>query len=188
MAAKRDYYEVLGVPRNASEQEIKSAYRKLALKHHPDRNQGNKDAEEKFKEAAEAYSVLCDAQKRQRYDAYGHAGLGGAAGFDPTIFSDFGDILGDLRALIAAGHEALFLEERRNRPTVELLQARGSSAFRAFGQHYANLPYRTYELPHGLERTVWFVRQVATADAVVLWPYQIPFPIEDMRPAPASGG
>ena len=81
--------------RNATDQEIKSAYRKLALKHHPDRNHGNKEAEERFKEAAEAYSVLCDAQKRQRYDAYGHAGLGGAA-VDPTIFSDFGDILGDL--------------------------------------------------------------------------------------------
>jgi molecular chaperone DnaJ len=96
MTTTRDYYEILGVARNASDAEIKSAYRKLALKHHPDRNPGNKDAEELFKEAAEAYSVLCDAQKRQRYDAYGHAGLGGAAGFDPTIFSDFGDILGDL--------------------------------------------------------------------------------------------
>jgi molecular chaperone DnaJ len=96
MTTTRDYYEVLGVPRNASEPEIKSAYRKLALKFHPDRNQGNKEAEEKFKEAAEAYSVLCDPQKRQRYDAYGHAGVGGTAGFDPTIFSDFGDILGDL--------------------------------------------------------------------------------------------
>jgi molecular chaperone DnaJ len=96
MTTTRDYYEILGVARNASDAEIKSAYRKLALKHHPDRNPGNKEAEELFKEAAEAYSVLCDAQKRQRYDAYGHAGLGGAAGFDPTIFSDFGDILGDL--------------------------------------------------------------------------------------------
>ncbi|HYU41121.1 MAG TPA: molecular chaperone DnaJ [Vicinamibacteria bacterium] len=96
MTTTRDYYEILGVARNASDAEIKSAYRKLALKHHPDRNQGNKDAEDRFKEAAEAYSVLCDAQKRQRYDAYGQAGLGGAAGFDPTIFSDFGDILGDL--------------------------------------------------------------------------------------------
>ena len=92
----RDYYEVLGVSREASDQEIKSAYRKLALKFHPDCNPGDKEAEERFKEAAEAYSVLCDPQKRQRYDAYGHAGLGGAAGFDPTIFSDFGDILGDL--------------------------------------------------------------------------------------------
>src|SRR5690242_14513970 len=96
MTTARDYYEILGVARNASDAEIKSAYRKLALKHHPDRNPGNKEAEEKFKEAAEAYSVLCASQKRQRYDAYGHAGLGGAAGSDPTIFSDFRDILGDL--------------------------------------------------------------------------------------------
>src|SRR6185436_7737624 len=95
--SNRDYYDVLGVPRNASDQEIKSAYRKLALKYHPDRNPDDKDAEERFKEAAEAYSVLGDAEKRRRYDVYGHAGLGGAAGagFDPTIFADFGDILGD---------------------------------------------------------------------------------------------
>jgi len=94
---KSDYYEVLGVPRNAGEQEIKSAYRKLALKYHPDRNPGDKAAEERFKEAAQAYSVLGDPEKRQRYDAYGHAGLGSAAGagFDPTIFADFSDILGD---------------------------------------------------------------------------------------------
>ncbi len=92
----RDYYEVLGVPRNASEQEVKSAYRRLALKHHPDRNPGDAQAEEHFKEAAQAYGVLGDPDKRRRYDAYGHAGVaGGAAGFDPTIFSDFSDILGD---------------------------------------------------------------------------------------------
>src|SRR5258708_2596624 len=92
-----DFYEILGVPRNASEAEVKSAYRKLALKHHPDRNPGDKEAEEKFKQAAEAYSILGDADKRERYDRYGHAGISGAggAGFDPTIFSDFGDILGD---------------------------------------------------------------------------------------------
>lgn len=101
MASPRDYYEVLGVPRTASEAEIKSAYRKLALQHHPDRNPGDKEAEERFKEAAEAYSVLCDRDKRQRYDAYGHAGVSSAAGagFDPTIFSDFGDILGDFFGL-----------------------------------------------------------------------------------------
>jgi molecular chaperone DnaJ len=94
--SKRDYYEILGVARTATEQEVKSAYRKLALKFHPDRNPGDKEAEDRFKEAAEAYGVLGDAQKRQRYDTYGHAGLGGSsAGFDPTIFADFGDILGD---------------------------------------------------------------------------------------------
>jgi molecular chaperone DnaJ len=93
--SKRDYYEVLGIPRNASDQEVKSAYRKQALKYHPDRNAGDKEAEERFKEAAEAYGVLGDPDKRQRYDTFGHAGLGGGAGFDPTIFADFGDILGD---------------------------------------------------------------------------------------------
>jgi molecular chaperone DnaJ len=97
--SKRDYYEILGVARNASEQEIKSAYRKLALQYHPDRNPGNKEAEDKFKEAAEAYSVLSDAQKRSSYDRFGHAGVGGAGGFggfDPNAFADFSDILGDI--------------------------------------------------------------------------------------------
>lgn len=93
----RDYYEILGVSKTASEQEIKSSYRKLALKYHPDRNPGDKQAEEHFKEAAEAYGVLGDPDKRRRYDAYGHAGVSGAsgAGFDPTIFADFSDILGE---------------------------------------------------------------------------------------------
>jgi len=96
MAGKRDYYEVLGIGRDASEQEVKSAYRKLALKHHPDRNPGDQQAEEHFKEAAEAYGVLGDPEKRRRYDVYGHAGIGSApGGFDPTIFADFSDILGD---------------------------------------------------------------------------------------------
>ena len=96
--AQRDYYEVLGVSRSASDQEIKSAYRRHALKHHPDRNPDDAHAEERFKEAAEAYGVLGDPDKRRRYDAYGHAGVsgaGGGAGFDPTIFADFSDILGD---------------------------------------------------------------------------------------------
>jgi molecular chaperone DnaJ len=93
---KRDYYEVLGVSRDASDQDIKSAYRKLALKYHPDKNPHDKNAEEMFKEAAEAYSVLCDAEKRARYDRYGHGGMqGGFGGFDPTTFGDFGDILGE---------------------------------------------------------------------------------------------
>ncbi len=96
--SKRDYYDVLGVGRDVGDQELKSAYRKLALKYHPDRNPGNKDAEEQFKEAAEAYSVLSDPQKRAAYDRYGHQGLQGAAaqGFDPSVFADFSDILGDL--------------------------------------------------------------------------------------------
>lgn len=99
--SQRDYYEVLGVPRSASEADIKSAYRKQALKYHPDRNQGNAEAEERFKEAAEAYSVLGDADKRARYDRFGHAGVagaggpGGPGGINPDIFGDFSDILGD---------------------------------------------------------------------------------------------
>ncbi|HEX3128728.1 MAG TPA: molecular chaperone DnaJ [Thermoanaerobaculia bacterium] len=98
--AKQDYYEVLGVQRNAGQQDIKSAYRKLAQKYHPDKNPGDKDAEEKFKEAAEAYAVLSDQDKRARYDRFGHQGVAGAAGggfggIDPTIFADFSDILGD---------------------------------------------------------------------------------------------
>ncbi|MCK5351976.1 molecular chaperone DnaJ [bacterium] len=96
---KRDYYEILGVRKDASEQEIKSAYRKLAIQHHPDKNAGDKEAEEKFKEGAEAYSVLSNPDQRARYDRFGHAGVsssaGGSQGFDPDIFSDFSDILGD---------------------------------------------------------------------------------------------
>jgi molecular chaperone DnaJ len=95
---KRDYYEVLGVTRTASEQEIKSSYRKLAMQYHPDRNPGNAEAEEKFKECTEAYSVLIDGEKRQRYDQFGHAGVNGAGfgGFDPSAFGDFSDIFGDI--------------------------------------------------------------------------------------------
>lgn len=78
--SKRDYYEVLGVSKNASDDEIKKAYRKLAVKYHPDKNPGNKEAEEKFKEISEAHEVLSDKQKRARYDQFGHAGVGGAAG------------------------------------------------------------------------------------------------------------
>lgn len=95
---RRDYYEILAVERTASEQDLKSAYRKLALKYHPDRNQGDKEAEERFKEAAEAYAVLGDAEKRARYDQFGHAGVGNGGqgpGFNPETFTDFSDILGD---------------------------------------------------------------------------------------------
>ncbi|MGI8545027.1 MAG: molecular chaperone DnaJ [Aridibacter sp.] len=95
--SKRDYYEVLEVSRTADEVEIKRAYRRQAVKFHPDKNQGNKEAEEKFKEAAEAYSVLSDAQKRSRYDRFGHSGVGsGAGGFDPgfTNIEDIFDLFG----------------------------------------------------------------------------------------------
>jgi molecular chaperone DnaJ len=94
---KRDYYEVLGIGRGATEQELKAAYRKLALKFHPDRNPNNPEAEERFKEAAEAYGILSDPQRRRSYDTYGHQGVGSAAGqgFNPDAFSDFADIFGD---------------------------------------------------------------------------------------------
>jgi len=97
---KRDYYEVLGISQRASTEEIKKAYRQMALKYHPDRNPGNKEAEEKFKEAAEAYSVLIDPEKRSVYDRFGHDGLRGEgfrgfSGFDSSIFEDFEDILGN---------------------------------------------------------------------------------------------
>ncbi|HVT02894.1 MAG TPA: molecular chaperone DnaJ [Thermoanaerobaculia bacterium] len=92
---KRDYYEILGVTREASVEEIKKSYRKLAIKYHPDKNPGNGEAEDKFKEAAEAYAILSDEEKRARYDRFGHQGASGA-GFDPSQFTDFSDILGDL--------------------------------------------------------------------------------------------
>jgi molecular chaperone DnaJ len=99
--AKRDYYEILGVSKGASDAEVKKAYRKMAIKYHPDKNPDDKEAEEKFKEAAEAYEVLSDPNKRSRYDQFGHQGVGGAGGFGggggmnmDDIFSQFGDIFG----------------------------------------------------------------------------------------------
>ena len=101
MADKRDYYEVLEVAKTATSDEIKKAYRKLAIKYHPDKNPGNKEAEDKFKEATEAYEVLIDEKKRQAYDQFGHAGVDGmgGAGFDPSAFSDFGDIFGNFSSI-----------------------------------------------------------------------------------------
>jgi molecular chaperone DnaJ len=100
--SKRDYYEILGISKSASADEIKKAYRKVAMQYHPDRNPGDKSAEEKFKEAAEAYEVLSDSDKRAQYDRFGHAGVGGAGGRGygggmnmDDIFSQFGDIFGD---------------------------------------------------------------------------------------------
>jgi molecular chaperone DnaJ len=100
MAAKRDYYEVLGVGKNASGEEIKKAYRKVAMQHHPDRNPGDKSSEDKFKEAAEAYEILSDPDKKRRYDQYGHQGVGGNGGYGggmrmEDIFANFGDIFSE---------------------------------------------------------------------------------------------
>jgi molecular chaperone DnaJ len=104
--AKRDYYEVLGVSKNASDDDIKKAYRRNAMKNHPDRNPGDKVAEERFKEASEAYEVLSNPQKRTTYDQFGHAGLGGAAGGGAGFgggFGNFGDIFGDVFSDIFGG-------------------------------------------------------------------------------------
>ncbi|MAV68133.1 MAG: molecular chaperone DnaJ, partial [Cellvibrionales bacterium TMED122] len=98
--SKRDYYEVLGVDRSASEQDIKKAYRRIAMKYHPDRNPDDADADSKFKEATEAYEVLSDGEKRGAYDQFGHAGVDssmGGGGFQGGSFSDiFGDVFGDI--------------------------------------------------------------------------------------------
>ena len=111
---QRDYYEVLSVERNASGEEIKKAYRKMAMQYHPDRNPGDASAEAKFKEAAEAYDVLRDENKRARYDRFGHAGLGQQGGFQSNedIFSHFGDIFSDLFGFSMGGGA----RGRRNRP------------------------------------------------------------------------
>ena len=108
MAEKRDYYEVLGVQKNANADEIKKAYRKAAIQYHPDKNPGDKQAEEKFKEAAEAYDVLSNPDKRARYDQFGHAGMsgaaGGGAGGSSAIFSaDISAGAGSVRRRPAAG-------------------------------------------------------------------------------------
>jgi len=152
--SKRDYYEVLGVTRTATEVEIKKAYRKIALEYHPDRNPDNKEAEEKFKEAAEAYAVLSDPEKRRRYDQFGHAGARGAGGFSgqgmnmEDIFSNFGDVFSEF------GFESFFGGGRRS----------GRSHSRG-GQRGSNLRIKVKldleEMAKGTRKTVKVKKQVA---------------------------
>ena len=119
MATKRDFYEILGIPKNATDDEIKKSYRKLAMKYHPDRNQGDATAEVKFKEAKEAYEMLSDAEKRAAYDQFGHAGVdpnmrggpggaGGFGGFGESFGDIFGDIFGQTRRQHGAGGKQVF--------------------------------------------------------------------------------
>lgn len=140
MALKRDYYEVLSVRRDADAEEIKRAYRKLAMQFHPDRNVGDPEAEEKFKEATEAYGVLCDPEKRQRYDRYGHAGLDGmnVPNFSnaDSVFDMFGDIFGDL-----------FGQGRRRH---------GPHAGR---DHRVDIDIDLAEAYHGIEKTITVTRE-----------------------------
>src|SRR5262245_50059917 len=109
--AKRDYYEILSITRNASEEDIKKAYRKSAMEHHPDRNPGDKKTEERFKEATEAYQVLSNPQKRQAYDQFGHAGVD-SAGMGGFSSAGFGDIFEDIFEDFFGGSSP----RRRNRP------------------------------------------------------------------------
>jgi molecular chaperone DnaJ len=151
--SKRDYYEILGVDRNASAEEIKKAYRKTAIKFHPDKNQGDKEAEEKFKEAAEAYEILSDQEKRTQYDRYGHSGMrgggfGGQGMSMDDIFSQFGDIFG------GSAFESFF---------------GGSASSRRSGSKGTNLRIKLKltleEIANGTEKKIKVKRQV-TAEGV----------------------
>ncbi len=156
--SKRDYYEVLGLSKGASNDEIKSAYRKMAMKYHPDRNQGDKEAEEMFKEASEAYEVLSDATKRQRYDQMGHQGLRGGQDFHQysninDIFSQFGDIFG------GGGAGGSIFEEFFGGGG----SRRGGSRTRSVGQPGSDLkirlPLTLEEIATGVEKTLKIKRQ-----------------------------
>jgi len=146
--AKRDYYEVLGVSKSANPEEIKKAYRKLAIQYHPDKNPDNQEAEEKFKEAAEAYEVLSNPEKRQRYDQFGHQGLGGNGGFGgggmnmDDIFSQFGDIFG------GGGFESFFGGGRGGRRTKKGTNLR------------VKLKLNLREIANGVEKKIKVKRQV----------------------------
>ena len=154
--AKRDYYEILGVPKNADEATLKKAYRKVAMEFHPDRNPGNAEAEEKFKEAAEAYEVLSDPDKKARYDRFGHAGVDnmGGGGFQgggmnmEDIFSQFGDIFGD-----------------GGNPFESFFGGGGRSGGRSQGQKGSNLRVKLSlnleEIAHGVAKKIKVRKQVS---------------------------
>ncbi|TVP49862.1 MAG: molecular chaperone DnaJ [Mongoliibacter sp.] len=151
--AKRDYYEILGVSKSASPEEIKKAYRKLAIKYHPDKNPDNPEAEDKFKEAAEAYEVLSNPEKKQRYDQFGHQGLGGNGGYGgggmnmDDIFSQFGDIFG------GSGFESFFGGGRGGRRTKKGTNLR------------VKLKLNLKEIANGVEKKIKVKRQIL-ADGV----------------------
>lgn len=153
--AKRDFYEILGVSKSASAEEIKKAYRKLAIKYHPDKNPDNPEAEEKFKEAAEAYEVLSNPEKKQRYDQFGHQGLGGNGGYSgggmnmEDIFSQFGDIFGGG----GGGFESFFGGGRGGRRTKKGTNLR------------VKLKLNLKEIANGVEKKIKVKRQVL-ADGV----------------------
>ena len=140
---KRDYYEVLGVSKTATPEELKKAYRKLALQYHPDRNSGDPEAEDKFKEATEAYEVLSDPKKREAYDRFGHQGVQGGfgGGFNPDTFADFSDIFGDFSDFF----EGLFGGGRRAR--------RPGGAARGEDLRY-DLELTLEEVAHGIEKKI----------------------------------
>jgi molecular chaperone DnaJ len=148
--AKRDYYEILGVSKSATQDEIKKAYRKLAIQFHPDKNPDNPEAEDKFKEAAEAYEVLSNAEKRQRYDQFGHQGLGGNGGYSgggmnmEDIFSQFGDIFGGG----GGGFESFFGGGRGGRRTKKGTNLR------------VKLKLNLKEIANGVEKKIKVKRQV----------------------------
>lgn len=151
--AKRDYYEILGINKSASPEEIKKAYRKLAIKYHPDKNPDNPEAEDKFKEAAEAYEVLSNPEKKQRYDQFGHQGLGSNGGYGgggmnmDDIFSQFGDIFG------GSGFESFFGGGRGGRRTKKGTNLR------------VKLKLNLKEIANGVEKKIKVKRQVL-ADGV----------------------